>query len=929
MRPIVKTLLWIAAAIAPLAIAALAIVRADRAQELAAAEREAERSAQFIARIVRLTAGVGNRQLEAFADSPSFERAIDRGNSRELDAELELFRQNPAWLGLVALGPGDETIASAGQVLASDLEAVPEGAGVTIVPRLGFNPARAVIATPVLTEGMERAWLVGTYSLAELDAELSEPKAGGRTVLVTPDGTVLLGTNPGQERVVLETEGAQLRVRDGDTWLAAAVVPLFGGNVRAVSLQDPQAFGQQTMAAVAGLGLAVLLLGATITAWSLRTWRAEQRLQVRERELAALQELATDATSSWSRDQVIRMAGARAAQLLDDVEATFVVMAVPEPGWVQLYCTYPAPREPRLVPVEGNLILTRVLQHGRRESGKTPAAAGSPWAEAGFDGSRWEVWTPLVAHGRILGAVACLSRQERRDGAAEEERLLEGLAATTAVALESHERLAELAHQRAMLAIVVDASPDALLALDADNRVLLDNPAARTLGRVSSFVGKTVDEVVESIERRGGTVEFDYDYDQELARARAGTTTRGSFRIAFGTQTHAMESVMAPLPLPETATGCLVSMRDVSERAELEQVRMLHQQVTLLARQAAGRAVVLEQVLAASELGLVFLDHEGRVAYANDRFGELAGMESPATGTTAEELVGVLRERLGPDFEDLRKRTVLHMPGPARKIIAMRAVEVRDAEGRNVGTLVSLRDETAQRELEEARESFIGVAAHELKNPLAVLRIQAERGLRDPERSTESLERILVRTAQLQELVERLLDATRAELNKLSLERAHIDVTQLVRDAAEPFVAQGAPISIEAEGAVWAFVDPVRVKQVVTNLVSNAVRYGGEQPIAVRVWSRADEARIAVEDRGPGIPLEEQQHIFERFGQGRSATRGPGLGIGLYLAQRIAQAHGGRVELTSRPGAGSTFTVVLPVHPPPDYGAAATTQEFA
>jgi signal transduction histidine kinase len=519
---------------------------------------------------------------------------------------------------------------------------------------------------------------------------------------------------------------------------------------------------------------------------------------------------------------------------------------------------------------------------------------------------------------------------KRRDSAGEDERLLDGLAATTAVALESHERLAELAHQRAILGTVVDASPDALLALGTDNRVVLDNPAARALVRSNrSLAGRLLHEIIDDAARRGGHWDFDFDPDRLLARSRAGTTTRGAFRLSFDGSTTAFESVMAPLPLPRGEMGSLVSMRDVSERTELEEIRRLHQQVTLLASEAAGRAAVLEQVLAASEMGLVFFDADGRVAYANDLFGELLGVRTPAVGLLEGELARLVGEEVDDTFVDLRTPTLLRTHGPGRKALAMRSVEVLDRSERSIGRLVSIRDETAQRELEEARESFIGIAAHELKNPLAVLRIQAELGLRDETRAQPALHRILERTRELQGLVDLLLDATRAELGKLSLERSRVEVGGLVAEAAEPYLAQGAPIAIDAERDVHAWADALRLKQVVSNLLSNAVRYGGEGSISVRVSRAPGEVRIAVRDQGPGIPAEEQARIFDRFGQGRSAARGPGLGIGLYLSQRIAAAHGGRIDLRSAPGAGSTFTVVLPAHAPPDYGADAGMQPLA
>ncbi len=925
MSPIVKTALWVLAAITPLLIATLAILRWDATQQVRAAQSEAERSAQSVGRLVELTVGVAAGRLEALADAPTLEAAIE-GDAQAIAQELALVRQDPAWLGLVVVGPDGESLGSVGQITARDLELVPEGGGVSVAPRRGFEAARAIIARPVVVDGREIGWLAGAYSLGALEAVLGRSPDGGMTLLTLPDGTVLLGpTTSIDGQVDFRSDGTQMTARLKGEVLAAAVEPVLEGGARVASVQAPAAFSRGVGWVIAVLVLAQLLLAAVIVLWRDRLVRAHQRLQFRERELAALQELATDATVTANRDKVVRMAGARMAELMPGVDRTWIALTLTgERERVQLYQTYPVVKDPVVVPADGNPIVARVLQHGHREIGEL-VPIGPSWAAAGFEDGRWECWIPLVAHGRILGAIACLSPGGRADLSIDEQRLLDGLAATLAVAMESHERLSELSQQRAILATVVDASPDGLLALDGANRVVLDNPAARALFLADRpLVGETIPEILERTRARGGNPDFDFDPIRLLEKSRAGTVARGAFRLGSGDGVRAMESIMAPLPLPAGEMGSLVAMRDVSERAELEEVRHLHGQVTELAREAAGRAALLEQVLAASDVGMAFLDDGGRVVYANQLFAELLGMRAPPRGIDEKELEELVRERVEGEFVDLRTAALLHTAPPARRIIAMRSVEVRRSPEQNVGRLVSLRDETAQRELEEARESFIGVAAHELKNPLAVLRVQAELGVRDERRAPDALHRILLRTRQLQELVDRLLDATRAELGRLSIQREEVQALHLVCEALEPFFAQSEQLHVEGDETLTVSVDPVRFKQVVSNLVSNALRYGGEGRVDVSVRRADDSITVAVQDRGPGIPREEQRQIFERFGQGRSASKGPGLGIGLYLARRIVEAHGGTIELRSEPGAGSTFTVVLPAPGPEEparYGA--------
>jgi signal transduction histidine kinase len=108
----------------------------------------------------------------------------------------------------------------------------------------------------------------------------------------------------------------------------------------------------------------------------------------------------------------------------------------------------------------------------------------------------------------------------------------------------------------------------------------------------------------------------------------------------------------------------------------------------------------------------------------------------------------------------------------------------------------------------------------------------------------------------------------------------------------------------------------MRVEQVVSAVLTNAFKFGPRQPVEVRVGREERTARVVVEDRGIGIPEEQLERIFERFGRAVSSRSYGGLGLGLYLARRVAEAHGGRVWAEQRPGGGARFTLELPLEPP-------------
>jgi signal transduction histidine kinase len=166
----------------------------------------------------------------------------------------------------------------------------------------------------------------------------------------------------------------------------------------------------------------------------------------------------------------------------------------------------------------------------------------------------------------------------------------------------------------------------------------------------------------------------------------------------------------------------------------------------------------------------------------------------------------------------------------------------------------------------------------------------------------------------MRRLVEDLLDDAR-ERGSYSGERVPTDLGQIAAEVAQQAPAPNHTVTVEGGPAV-APVDAARMRQVLTNLVENAVKYSPDGgPITITVTDAGDCAEVAVTDRGIGIPPGDLGTIFERFSRGSREPdrRFSGLGLGLYTCRRIVEEHGGRIEVTSRLGAGSTFTVSVPV----------------
>ncbi|WP_437907726.1 HAMP domain-containing sensor histidine kinase [Sorangium sp. So ce327] len=227
--------------------------------------------------------------------------------------------------------------------------------------------------------------------------------------------------------------------------------------------------------------------------------------------------------------------------------------------------------------------------------------------------------------------------------------------------------------------------------------------------------------------------------------------------------------------------------------------------------------------------------------------------------------------------------------------------------------------------LAEQRKRQLGIlasVAHDLRNPLAALKLtvdglRPDRPLPHEERLRSMLTRIGKEAARCDRMLTDLMDIARIEGGELELRRETRDARELARDVVELYrptaTAHELGLSLPDE-PVPLCCDPIRIEQVLNNLVANAIKYspagGAVQVTVARVGA---EVSIAVSDRGVGIAADDQRRLFERYFRAPSSSGvAPGVGLGLWAALRIAEAHGGRIEVTSTAGRGSTFTLRLP-----------------
>ena len=233
------------------------------------------------------------------------------------------------------------------------------------------------------------------------------------------------------------------------------------------------------------------------------------------------------------------------------------------------------------------------------------------------------------------------------------------------------------------------------------------------------------------------------------------------------------------------------------------------------------------------------------------------------------------------------------------------------------------------REAVRGRSELISICGHELKTPLVSLKLQTQGNQRRirrgdasafaPARIEHLLEVYGSQIDRLVRLVDDMLDVTRMEAKKVFLQREVVDLSQLVHAVLERFADQfglaGMTVHTQIASGVVCVADRFRIEQVMVNLLTNAMKYGRQQPIHVSLHAQAECAYIAVRDAGIGIAKEHQTRVMQRFERAIAASEISGLGLGLYIANEIVELHGGRIDIDSELGLGSTFTVCLPQLP--------------
>jgi two-component system phosphate regulon sensor histidine kinase PhoR len=349
-------------------------------------------------------------------------------------------------------------------------------------------------------------------------------------------------------------------------------------------------------------------------------------------------------------------------------------------------------------------------------------------------------------------------------------------------------------------------------------------------------------------------------------------------------------------------------------------------------------ALQLEAVLASMDEALLIVDARGAIVRLNRAAGELLRLDSaslvfgqPLEHQRLDQWPATAREigtALAPVIDALRSgRSVadieVELRSGERRVLSLGGSVLRSANGDLQGGVIVFRDITGQRDLERLRQDIFAMAWHDMRTPITVIKGHAEllllrlaAGDGDPTTSKTAVDLIVKHADRLAELVDTLFDVSTLEAGLLSISRGPTDLGALVRDLTDGLRSTAREqITVEALDGIVGEWDEQRIRQVLTNLLTNALKYSPEgSAVSVLVTAEERTATVCVSDEGIGLDKSELAQLFRRGYRAESGRHASGTGLGLYLGQGIVAAHGGRMWATSAGrGQGSTFSFVLPL----------------
>lgn len=355
-------------------------------------------------------------------------------------------------------------------------------------------------------------------------------------------------------------------------------------------------------------------------------------------------------------------------------------------------------------------------------------------------------------------------------------------------------------------------------------------------------------------------------------------------------------------------------------------------------QQLVDEGFSLRAILSSMVEGVLIVDQGMRVRLANEALFSMFDLTRSPINRTVMEVFHEHRLLTGVE-RSISECRPLHLEfqidartggGRPERTFRVNVAPLLPSGGANpVGALVVFNDVTEVRTLETVRREFVANVSHEFRTPLSIINGYVETlldgAIDDRAMAMRSLNVMQKHGERLNLLIDDLLTISRMENRSVELNRSDANVAEIVARVVEQQESRirkwGVTMEVHFDAdARFADVDPPRIEQVFLNLLTNALQYGAQENATIHVTGRrrGSEIEVSFTDDGPGIPFEDQPHIFERFYRVHKdrSRDGGGTGLGLSIVKNVVMAHGGHVSLRSTPGAGSTFRVMLPVRAP-------------
>ena len=485
--------------------------------------------------------------------------------------------------------------------------------------------------------------------------------------------------------------------------------------------------------------------------------------------------------------------------------------------------------------------------------------------------------------------------------------------------------------QRTLLEHMFQADPGALAVLVGHElRFAVANPAYRALLAPGvDPIGKTYASVWSGEEMREAEGRL-----REALFASTPVRTDREERVCGDGKWRVFTSQSCPLRWDDEPAVMSV----LWETTALEEAQ---RQAEHAAEETARIATELRAVLEAIPDALLLFDLDGRIAAANSAAERLLGFTPEEHQLTVQERWGIFSledadgKRLSP--EDLPAARAL-AGGVAQNVemrirrinapqarplwVSASAAPLRDSRGNLRGAVATYTDISRLHELHQEREDLFRMVTHDLRAPLAAIGLHAQQIARRPEKpdmTRHKAQAIRSNVERMDSMIGELAELVLLESGHAKPEPTNIEVNAAVGAllhrlgesvAVERVRVEGGPLRVHA--------DPASLERVLVNLLTNALKYSpADEPVAVRITPCGEHVCITVADRGPGIDADDQRRIFERFYRRAKDARSQGLGLGLYITRMLVAQMGGTIELESKPGEGSAFTVLLPAAPDP------------